>query len=71
LTEKHFAGFCTKHSRILMLAFINNNDAKYFHITESTKKRIKNVPTEKITGGKMIKIVKAEIVGMYESHLPK
>ena len=54
LSERYFTGFCTKHSKILMSAFMSKNDMKYFHITDSTKKRIKNVPTEKITGSKLI-----------------
>lgn len=54
LSERYFVGFCTKHSKVLMSAFIHKNDMKYFHITDSTKKRIKNVPTEKITGSKLI-----------------
>ncbi len=54
LSETNFTGFCTSHSKVLMSSFINKAGVKYFHITENTKKRIKNVPTEKIKGGKLI-----------------
>lgn len=46
--------FATKHSKILFSGFIENKNMKYFHITDTTKKRISNVPTEDITGGKLI-----------------
>ena len=55
-STKGLTVFCTKHSKIFMSSFNNNNDIKYFHITNSTKKRIKNVPTEKITGSKLIEL---------------
>lgn len=53
LSERYYTGFCTKHSKILMSHFLNKNDMKYFHITDSTQKRIKNVPCENITGSKL------------------
>ena len=41
--------FLTPHSRMIFSSFLNKKDEiKYFHVTNNTKKRIKNVPTEKI-----------------------
>lgn len=57
-SQDNFTAFCTSHSKILMSSFNNKSDAKYFHITDSTKKRIKNLPTEKITASKLIDLEK-------------
>jgi hypothetical protein len=46
--------FATKHSCIFLTSFINHSDMKYFHITDTTRKRLTNVPTEEISGGKLI-----------------
>jgi hypothetical protein len=46
--------FATKHACTFFASFLNNSDMKYFHITDTTKKRLTNVPTEEISGGKLI-----------------
>jgi hypothetical protein len=44
----------TNHSKILWSSFLYSNDMLNFHITDSTKERIKNVPVEDINGEKII-----------------
>jgi len=53
-SKKPSTAFATKHACTFFASFINNSDMKYFHITDTTKKRLANVPTEEITGGKLI-----------------
>jgi hypothetical protein len=53
-SKKTFTGFCTSHSKTLFSGFKNKENLKYFHITENTKKRIRNVPVNEITGNKLI-----------------
>lgn len=52
--------FCTKNSKILVNAFFNNKKAgianKLFYFTANSQQRIANIPTEKITGGKLISL---------------
>jgi hypothetical protein len=53
-SKRTFTTFCTAHSKTLFSGFKNKENLKYFHITESTKKRIRNVPVHEITGNKLI-----------------
>ena len=53
-SKRAFTSFCTPHSKTLFTGFKNKEDLKYFHITDTTKKRITNVPVENITGSKLI-----------------
>ena len=53
-SKRTFTAFCTPHSKTLFSGFKNKENLKYFHITESTKKRIRNVPVNEITGSKLI-----------------
>lgn len=53
-SKKTSTYFATKHSCALFAGFLNNPDLKIFHITDTTKKRLANVPIEEITGGKLI-----------------
>lgn len=52
-SEKGCTGFGTKHSKYLFANF-NVKESKFFHITDTTKERIKNVPVEEINGCKLI-----------------
>jgi hypothetical protein len=53
-SKKPVLCFTTHHSCALFASILNCEDIKYFHITDTTKKRIANVPTEEIKGGKLI-----------------
>lgn len=55
-SEKSFTGFGTSHSILLFKSFHNLTDIKYFHITDTTKKRLDNVPVEEINGSKLINL---------------
>lgn len=53
-SKRTYVGFGTKHSMLFMKTFHNLTDFKYFHITDTTKKRLYNVPVENIYGSKLI-----------------
>lgn len=41
------------HSRSLFSSFIDNSSTTYFHVTNTTRERIKNMPVDNITGQKL------------------
>lgn len=55
--------FATRHSCTLWGGFLNAN-MKYFNITDSTRARIGNVPTDKITGSKLIDLKEKKSCGV-------
>ena len=53
-SDKPCTVFSTKHSCVFFKSLLNDSGMKYFHITDTTKQRLSNVPTEEISGAKLI-----------------
>lgn len=57
-SEKTMVNFCTKQTKPMFRQFLINKKmnvkTKYFHITDTTKKRMENIPIGEIKGSKVI-----------------
>jgi hypothetical protein len=63
-SKNAFTGFCTKHSCALFMGFVDRQNIKYFHITDTTRERIGNLPTDKIKGSTLIDLVGKQSSGL-------
>jgi hypothetical protein len=63
-SENFCIPFLTKHSKVFFQFLLNENKIKYYQITDTTKERIKNIPTEKIDGSKLIDLRNKQSTGL-------
>lgn len=63
-SKKYANTFLTKHSKTIFSGFKNNLGVKYYHITDTSKERIKCVPVDKINASNLIDLKERKSCGL-------